>query len=260
MIRSSWQVTGSVWHALFMREALLRATGNRFAWLWMLLEPVLWVLIWVGVHSLLSQLDLIRGADRIPWLLVGLTGFFLFREGLQRSVGAVDANSALFAYRQVKPVDPVLARNALEGMLKTMVLVLLLLGASLLGYEIMPDNPVQAAFAWITMWLLGLGAGLVVSVGATLIPEIGIIVRLSTMPMFLLSGAIIPVFILPHQLQQYLLYYPVLHAVELLRLAFFDGYKTLDGVSMMYVWYWLLSLIALGLALHIRFAMRLRAK
>lgn len=259
-MRTAWQVTWSVWHALFMREALARTTANRFAWLWMIAEPLLWVLVWVAVHSLISHVNLIRGADRIPWLLVGLTGFFLFREGMQRSIGVVTANQALFAYRQVKTVDPVLARNTLEGILKTIVLLILVLGASLLGYEILPDNPLQAMFAWATFWLLGLGAGLVVSVGATLIPEVGIVVRLINMPLFLLSGVIFPVYIFPHEIQQYLLYNPILHVVEYLRLGFFGGYKTLDGISILYAWYWVLAAIALGLALHIRFSTRLRAK
>lgn len=259
-MRSSWQVTWSVWHALFMREALARTTANRFAWLWMLAEPVLFVVVMIAVRTLIGRVHLIIGADFIPWLIVGLTGFFLFREGVLRSLGAVDANQGLFTYRQVMPVDPVIVRNSLEGLLKTIVLVILVTGASLLGYDTLPDKPLQAMYAWVSLWLLGFGGGLVVSVGATLIPELGLVTRISMLPMFLLSGVILPLQVLPHYIQQYLLYNPVLHGLEYLRLSFFVGYKSLNGVSLMYVWYWLLALIALGLALHLRFAMRLKAK
>ncbi|MDN5850291.1 MAG: ABC transporter permease [Nitrococcus sp.] len=259
-MRSSWQVTCSVWHALFMREALARTMADRFAWFWMLAEPVALVVIMIEVRDMLGRVRLVTGAEFIPWLIIGLTGFFLFREGVLRSIGAVDANQGLFAYRQVKPVDPVLVRNTLEGILKTIVLVLLILGASLLGHDILPADPLGAILAWVSLWLLGVGGGLIVSVGATLVPELGLVTKLMMLPMFLLSGAMIPLHTLPHDIQQYVLYNPALHAVECLRLSFFAGYSSLNGVSLMYVWCWALPMIALGLALHIRFAMRLKAQ
>ncbi|EAR21666.1 ABC transporter permease [Nitrococcus mobilis] len=259
-MRSSWLVTWSVWHALFMREALARTMANRFAWFWMFAEPVAFVVIMIAVRELLGRVRFATGAEFIPWLIVGLTGFFLFREGVLRSIGAVDANQGLFAYRQVKPVDPVLVRNTLEGILKTLVLVILIVGASLLGHDILPADPLGAILAWASLWLLGMGGGLIVAVGATLVPEFGVVTKLTMLPMFLLSGAMIPLHALPHDIQQYLLYNPVLHAVECLRLSFFAGYRSLAGVNLMYVWCWALPMIALGLALHIRFAMRLKAK
>lgn len=259
-MRSSLQITWSVWHALFMREALTRTMANRFAWLWMIVEPLLWVMVWVGVHSFYGGGDQVMGAERTPWLIVGLLSFFLFREGLQRSMMGVNANRGLFGYRQVKPVDPILVRNFLEGVLKTIVLALMVFGASLLGFKILPAYPLLALFGWLSMWLLGLGTGLVVSVGATLIPEIAIIVRVLNMPMFILSGAIFPLNFIPQQALHYLLYYPVIHGVEFVRVGFFDNYRTLDGLDVMYLWWWIVGLLALGLALHIRFAARLRAQ
>lgn len=259
-MRSCWQVIWNVWHALFMREALARTMANRFAWFWMFAEPVAFVVVMVAVHELLGRVRLVTGAEFIPWLIVGVMGFLLFREGVLRSIGAVDSNQGLFTYRQVKPVDPVLVRNALEGILKTIVLVILITGASLLGHDILPADPLQAMLAWVSLWLLGMGGGLVVSVGAALVQELGLVTRLAMLPMFLLSGAMIPLHTLPHYLQHYLLYNPVLHAIEILRFSFFAGYQSLNGVNLMYVWYWILPLIALGLALHIRFAMRLKAK
>lgn len=259
-MRSSWQVTWGVWHALFMREALARITANRFAWFWMLAEPIAFVVIMIAVRELLGRVRLVIGAEFIPWLIVGLMSFFLFREGLVRSVGAVGANQGLFAYRQVLPVDPVLVRNVLEGLLKTVVFVILIAGASLLGHDIVPVDPLGAMFAWLSIWLLGMGAGLVASAGTALAPELGRILRLITLPMTILSGAMLPLQTLPHHVQQYFLLNPVLHGIESIRLSFFEGYKSLNGVSLLYLWYWVLPMIALGLALHIRFAMRLKAQ
>jgi capsular polysaccharide transport system permease protein len=258
-MRSHWEITRSVWHAMFMREAIARITGDRFGWFWMLAEPVAYVVIMVFVKELLSFFSMIGGVGWVPWLVVGIVAFFLFREGVLRSLGAVEANRALFAYRQVKPVDPILVRNALEGILKTIVMLILVAGVALLGYDILPFDPLGAMFIWVSLWLLGLGAGLVISVVATLIPDLARVVRMMMLPIFFLSGAIIPLQTLPHEVQRYILYNPVVHAVEGLRLSFFHGYKTLNGVDLTYLWLWSLALIALGLALHLRFAMRLKA-
>jgi len=85
-------------------------------------------------------------------------------------------------------------------------------------------------------------------------------VRMMMLPMFLLSGVIIPLQTLPHQVQVYVIYNPVVHGLESLRLSFFEGYKSLPGIDLTYLWLWSLSMIALGLALHLRFDMRLKAQ
>lgn len=257
--RSCLRVTLSVWHAMFMREALARTMADRFSWFWMLAEPIAVVAIMVGVREVAGAGQHVGGADHVQWLVAGLMGFYLFRDGMVRSLGAVDANKGLFAYRQVKPVDPVLVRNALEGVLQTMVLLLLTGAVGLLGHEAYPFDPLSSMLAWASLWFLGLGAGLVTSVGATLIPEIGTIVRLSGLPLLLASGPLVPVQAVPHLAQQYLLWNPILHGIESLRLGFFVGYTTASNIDLLYLWYWALTMIALGLALHVRFAARLIA-
>lgn len=259
-MRSSWQVTLSVWHALFMREVLARTTGDRLGWFWMLGEPVAFIAIMTAIRSLMGRTRLILGADFIPWLIVGITAFFLFREGLTRAMSAIEGNQAMFAYRQVQPIDPVLARCAMEGVLKSLVLLILIGAAALLGEQILPADPLGALWIWISIWVLGLAAGLVVSVAARLVPDIQHVVKMLMLPMFILSGAIFPVQNIPYALRQYLLYNPVLHGLEVLREAFFAGYKAFDGISFAYLWRWNIILLALGLVLHVRFAERLKAK
>lgn len=259
-MRSHWQVTWSVWHALFMREVLARTMGDRLGWFWMLGEPIAFIAIMGGIRSVLGRTRLIPGAEFIPWLIVGIIAFFLFREGMTRSLNAIAANQALFAYRQVKPIDPVLVRAAMEGVLKTIVFMILIVISSLLGEGVLPADPLGAMFIWVSIWLLGLGAGLILSVAARLVPDIEHVIGVMMLPMFILSGAIFPLHSMPHEIQQYLLYNPVLHGLELLRSDFFPGYKSYQGVSLGYLWSWILVMFALGLVLHVRFDARLKAQ
>ena len=257
--RTHWQVTRSVWMALFLREALGRVTATRLAWFWILVEPLMHVILLVMVRELLGKIRLVTNAEFIPWLLVGITAFMLFRDGVTRSIGAIDANKGLFNYRQIKPIDPVLMRTVLEGLLKSLVFIILLGGALLLGFDILPFEPLGAILVWLSVWLLGASLGLVVSVVTTLVEEAGRIIKMLIFPLYFLSGAMFPLQILPHYIQQYVLYNPIAHGLESIRLQFFEGYHTLDGISLLYLYYWIFAAAALGLALHVKFASRLRA-
>jgi len=258
--RSSWEVTRSVWYAMFMREAISRTMADRMGWFWMIAEPMIFILIMVAIRSFIRSDGLIVGAPFIPWMIVGLMGFFLVREGMMRGLGAVGANQALYAYRQVRPVDPVLVRNFLEGMLRSLIFLLFIAGAAMLQVDLAPDNALLAMSIWLSLWCLGLGLGLIVSVLGTLIPEVGIILRMMIMPLLILSGVIFPIHNMPHWLLEYLLLNPVVHGLEFLRQGFFEGYQRVPGSSMTYFWLVTLTCLALGLALHLRFQQRLIAQ
>ncbi|MGY0565444.1 MAG: ABC transporter permease [Paraglaciecola chathamensis] len=258
--RTSWQVTRSVWYALFMREALSRTMSDRFAWFWMFAEPMLMVSIMVGIRAFgAGGLHLTAGADFVGWSITGLLGFFLFREALTRSLGAIDSNQALFTYRQVHPVDTIIVRCVLEGLLKTIILILFVILGSLLGFDIIPDSPLSVLFNWLGLWLLGTGFGLSFSALTCVVPDIGRIVRLSTLPLLIVSGTLMPLNFLPHNILEYLMWNPILHGIELIREGFYKTYNAVDGVSLLYFWLLSLSSIAVGLLLNISLSQRLKS-
>ena len=258
--RTPWQVTRSVWYAMFMREAISRTMSDRMGWFWMIFEPVAFVGIMVGIRSFIRGDRLIVNAEFIPWMIIGLMGFMLVREGMLRGMGAIEANSSLFAYRQVQPSDPVIVRNFLEGMIRTFVFLIFIVGGLMLGLEMAPDNAIRAIATWLSLWSLGVGLGLLTSVAATLVPEVGKVIRMLSLPLLIISGVIFPLNQLPHWLLEYLMYNPIPHGLETLRLGFFENYQTIHGTSMLYFWLVTLSLNALGLLMHLRFVDRLKAK
>ncbi|MFH7587446.1 ABC transporter permease [Oceanimonas smirnovii] len=259
--RTSWQVTRSVWHAMFMREAVSRTMADRMGWFWMIAEPMIMIIIMVFIRSFIrGGSNFIIGADFIPWMIVGMMGFFLVREGMIRSQGAVNASKALFAYRQVHPSDAVFVRVYLDGLLRTFVFLLFILGGLLLGLDLFPDNAIKALFGWLSLWILGLGFGLVLSVTSTLIPETAKIISMLTMPLLIISGVILPLNMLPHYLLEYLMLNPIAHGLEFLRAGFFEHYRVVHGTSETYLWLWALALNALGLLLHVHYKERLKAQ
>jgi len=258
-IRTPWQVTKSVWWALFVREALSRTMSDRLGWFWLFAQPIIIVVVMVSIRTVvLGRIRTISGAEFVPWLIVGLLGFQLFRETLMRSMGAIDTNKQLFSYRQVKPIDPVFIRCYIEGLLATFILIIFILVSLLLGFSLVPSDSLVALFSWFSLWFLGVGCGLVLSVSARLLPETKKVIPVLIMPLFLVSGVIFPLNFLPQEYMQYFLLNPLVHGLELTRSFFFEHYQPLKGVSFFYLWLWSLSLMTIGLILHLRFEQRLK--
>jgi capsular polysaccharide transport system permease protein len=76
----------------------------------------------------------------------------------------------------------------------------------------------------------------------------------------LISGAILPLNFLPHDILKYLMWNPIVHGLELLRGSFMAGYRPLDGTDPVYFWFWMLSLLLIGLMMHLRYEPQLKAK
>lgn len=256
--RSSIEITWRVWHALFMREMSSRLFTGRASWFWLFAEPVLFILIMVGIRILIKATDYVAGAHMIPWLTIGLVGFFMFRDAMLRSIGAIDANKVLFTHRQVFPIDTVIARSYVEGVVRTGVLFILLFVLFVLGFNSFPVNPVSAVYVWLSIWMLGFSLGLVLSAWINLIPEVGKITGLFSLPLLIISGAMFPIQYLPYSVQEWLLLNPVLHGIEALRVSFFDGYWTLSSIDMNYLLKWVLAAMALGVLSHAKYETKIK--
>lgn len=258
--RNPWQVTKDVWHALFMREIGARITADRFGWTWLFLQPMLHILVMLGIRELLGRGRLIPNVDFISFLLVGLMAFFLFQNAVMRSLGAINASRGLFAYRQIHPVDTVLVRCLVELIIKSIIFLVFIWLAHLFGLPLLPVNPTAAIFFWFGIWLLGTGLGLVLSVVTSIIPEVEKIVSILLMPLYFLSGVMIPLQLLPRSIHPYLLWNPIPHYIENLRLSFFEHYHPIEGISLLYAAFWTVIPILLGLMLHIAFKNRIKAQ
>ena len=254
--RSPLQVTLAVWHALLLRESLSRLFHRRAAWAWLLLEPIAHVLFLVVVFSVI-RITHIGGIETALWLIVGMLAYFMFNRTAIQCGQAVRANGALFTYRQVKPVDTVLVRSMLEGVLMIAVCLVLLTGAGLWGLHVIPHDPLGVFLAFLGLWLLGVGFGLVTSVLTNLVEELDKIVGIAMLPMYMASGTMVPLAAIPSPYREWLMLNPVAHGLEAARLGFAPYYHAVPELSVSYLYGFALTLLFAGLALHTRFQQRL---
>lgn len=258
-VRNPMVVSFAVWKAIFLREALDRLFDMRAAWFWLLVEPVLHIAFLVFIFTVI-RMRTVGNADVAVWIIVGMLAFFLFRRTAVQVTYAVDSNQPLFTYRQVKPFDPALARAVLEAFLMSIISTVILGAAALLGYDTWPHDLALVLSAVFGLWLFGIGYGLVASVLMVLVPEMEHVLKILMLPLYLISGVIMPLAAIPQPYLDLLMLNPVAHGLELARAGFFPYYHTVQGLSMEYLYAWGISSLFLGLILYRRFALQLVMK
>lgn len=251
--RNSFGVTLSVWNALLLREALSRLFGSRAAWFWLMAEPLVHMVIIGFIYAVIRH-HTVGGIDTLIFLVLGLQGFFLFRRTASQTAGAIDANRALFAYRQVTPTDTVLIRGTLEAILMALVVTAMMAGLLLLGHDIVPIDPLAVLSAFAGLWLLGMAFGLIVSAVSELAPEFRRVVNMVMMPLYFISGVMVPIASIPQPYRGWLMLNPIAHGMDAARTGFAPYYHHVPGMSLSYLYICALVGIFSGLLLHRRFA------
>ncbi len=258
-LKSPAEITWSVWKALFLREAVSRLSARRFAWVWLLAEPGTHVVYLMFLFTVIRA-RMVGGIDTPLWIMVGLLAFFMFKNTGTQARNAIDANRALFVYRQVKPVDCVLIRCTLEGFLLVLIAIILMSGATLFGFATPPADPLAVLEAFLGLWMVGIGFGLITSVITELLPELGKIIGMAMAPLYIMSGVIFPLGRVPGPYREWLMYNPVAHGIEATRLGFAPHYQAVPELSMAYVYQFALAAVFLGLLLQVRYSARLIAQ
>lgn len=258
-MRTPLSITLSVWQAIFLREALDRLFGMRAAWLWLLAEPVFHIGFIAFVFGVIRARS-VGGIDVFIWIIVGMLAFFLFRRTGVQVMHAVDSNRALFAYRQVKPFDAAIVRAGLEAFLMAIISAVILAAASLLGHSAFPSDPLLVMIGFGGLWLFGTGYGLIASVLMRLVPELEHILMIVMMPLYMISGVILPISSVPMPYRDILMLNPIVHGLETVRLGFVPHYHAVPGLSLGYLYAVALVSVFVGLMLYHRFALRLVTK
>ena len=244
--RSPWEVQRAVLFALVLREMKARVGGQWVGAIWTLLEPLAHVLFILSIYTMLRGGSM-PGVEVPVYLAVGLIPFFLFQHLATRLMDAISANRGLFSYRQVKPLDTLVSRATVEAVMNVLVYAVTLGLLGWMGYHVAPARPLEMLGINAILLLLGTGFGLFAAVVGHERPRLKGFVRMTMMPMYLASGAIFPLHMLPIEYLQWLLLNPVAHLLDLSRQAFLPAYVPLPGVNALYPALCTLGLLALAL-------------
>lgn len=244
--RSSFSITCSVIFALVLREVRGKFAKKRMGAFWFVFEPMAHVLIILAIFSIWRHRTL-PGFELPVFLINGIVPFVLFKNIALKGMEAVNSNRGLLSYRQIKPLDMIVARTIVETALMLCVYIFILLGLWwFFGFDVAIHRPIE----WLIVIAVGismaLGAALVFCIIIDIMPEAGTVIRIMHMPLYLMSGVVLPLWLMPENLLHILLFNPYVHLIDLLRENSIAHYPQIAGVTILYPLGWAIGSLAVG--------------
>lgn len=237
-----WRV---IW-ALILREMLTRYGRSNIGFLWLFVEPMIFIGIIAGIWSTLRSLS----NPNIPIAAFALTGYatvLLWRNIPGRCIGAIEANRTLLHHRHVKILDIYIARILLEQGAVTTSFVVLGFLMGMMGWLQPPEDILQVLAGWLMLaWF---GAALALTL-ASLAERWEVIAKFwspVSVILFPLSGTAFMADALPAHGRELILYMPMIHGVEYIREGFFGTLVTAH-YDMFYLTLWNIGLTLFGLS------------
>jgi len=217
-LRHSWAIQWRVIKALFVRETLTRYGRKNIGFLWLFVEPMMFTLFIVALWSF------VRGhGSNLPIVAFAVTGYssvMLWRNMPARTIGGLGPNLSLMYHRNVRVIDIFMARLSLEMAGATMSFLVLSLVFTYAGWMALPEDILKVLFGWFMLAWFGTALALFLGALNERFEAVEKIWAPFSYIMFPLSGAAFLVEALPKPAQEFVLWFPMVHGVEMVR----DGY------------------------------------
>ncbi len=245
---TAFTVQCRVLHALILRELKSRYGNRRLGFLWALIEPLLFISIFVAGFHLLGRGS--QGGLPAPLFFVaGFSPFFLFRDVFSQVKSGAQGHQTLLMFPQVTRIDLLIAKVIVNSLVSISVFLVLMVGLYCIGYHYNIDNPIGVLIGFALMISIGLGMGLVFGAIAIRYEFISSITNpILGRPLFLTSGLFFSASMLPPKAREICLYNPLLHCIEYIRSSLFVGFDS-RYVDLQYVSIFALVLVSFGLML-----------
>ncbi len=248
-ILTAIEVQSRVVYAVILRETKSRYGEHKLGFLWVLIEPALFIAMFTAFRTLLGA-RAINGMEPELFMLTGLAPFLLFRGTMSQASAAITSNKSLLAFPQVTTFDLLIARSLLEFAAIASVFFILIVILMGFGIEVRIQYPMQLFGVFVLFFISGIGIGAAVGCLAPFFPSIKeISAQLFGRPLLITSGIFYSADQLPRSVREYMLYNPFLQMTELARSAFFVSFES-NYVELDYIIKFSLLLLVFGLLMH----------
>jgi capsular polysaccharide transport system permease protein len=206
--------------ALILREVITRYGRHNVGFLWLILEPMLFTL---GVTALWTAMRATHGSS-LPITAFALTGYsslIVWRNCSNRAVKAIEANHSLLYHRNVLVLDVFIARIILELVGVTTSMVVLSFAFVAMGLMKLPADLFTIVIGWLLMAWFAFSLSLIVGAASERSEMVERVWHIFTYLLFPLSGAAFMVDWFPKNIQDVLLWVPMVHGTEMIRHGYF---------------------------------------
>ncbi len=248
-IRSPYQVQKDVLYALLLREFSARFGRSRVGFFWVLIEPIAHVAFPVIMFGFIIDRH-VTGYDYPVFMLYGLLPYFLFRSICMQTMEGVNASRGLLSYRPVHLIDLIFTKAIFTLALESILFLIIGLGLTFLGYDLVPALPVEWIGLILGICLFGLGLGMVLAAIASFIPDARAVIRVMFMPLYFVSGVVLPISRFPSEWVERLSVNPLLHWIEASRQLGLAHYRPIEQLSYRVVFFSAACTLFIGLALY----------
>lgn len=247
--RGHWRIFIDALVALFIREVRSRYGTFRGGYVWAVVQPLAFVVIINESRALLgASRDAIYGVSGQYFFLIGVLPFFMYQQSFNQALGAMTSFRGVFNYREVRPIDIILVRGAIEFVLLGFVLMLTILGLHFFHQPVDFQDPLRFLAAIGLLFVLTQGLGLIGDVYATRSDNVRRIIMLMDRPLFFISGVFFTAEVVPEGLREYLMWNPLLHAIDLGRDSMLTEYDS--PCSWLYLTLFAFSALMFGLGAY----------
>ncbi len=246
--RTSLQIMKDTVFALMMRELKTRFGAKKLGYFWAIAEPAAQASILAVMFSLIGRSSL-SGVPVALFMISGLIPFKFFSKLMTQLAGSVGANKALFTYRQVSIIDPLITRLIIEVVTYIVVFCIILGVMAWLDFDVKMQDFLAFLMINILLISLGLGMGILLCVASAYWEDVTKVVGMVMLPMLMVSGVFFTATMVPQKYHYLFDWNPIFHIIELIRQAMFVSYTTPMG-DWQYVAFCALVANAAGLMLY----------
>lgn len=236
--------------AVAQRELQLRAAKGIFGLAGVFLEPLALIATFLALRIFLRGAGDGTYMNITLWLAMGFVPFFMFADIAIKAIGGVEKNSELYFYRRLRPLDSLMGYALVLAQIFGFLLLLFVVGVSVWEWRFPIVDLGSVIFLFVGIALVGFGVGLTTLVLGKRLPVVAWVIQLFLRRILLWTSCIFfSISIVPDVLRPWILWNPIAHGVELLRMAVNPAYPA-PGVSAAYFWVWVIASLGVGLFIY----------
>lgn len=223
-VETSFNIQRRVIAALILRDMRTRFGNSLFGFILIVALPLSHLLILMLVYLALRGRIPLLGTNATVFWGTAVLPYILCVYPARMTATSLSQNRPLLTYPIVKSIDVIAARGVLEVLVAFWVAGIFCLVLILCGVDIMPNNIFDAIAAMLATICLGFSVGCLSAVLVALVPAWSIIQMALLLIMYFTSGVFFLPSALPERLQYWVSFNPLMHSVEWLRSAYYEGH------------------------------------
>jgi capsular polysaccharide transport system permease protein len=223
--RAKMRMSARLVGVVLLQDMRTRYGGrNHFGYLFGIALPMFHMSVLTGFYYLRTIIAPV-GESAALFAATGVAPYLLCLYPARQMCGAINENRQLLNIPMLQPVHLMISRAILELLSAIVALLLFMSFVQILGADIWPTDPIEAASAIGAAIFMGVGLGFFNLVMTAIFgPFYQMVFTFAIIGLYVTAGVYFPIWNMPEDVRDYAVYNPILQLVEWLRSAYYTSY------------------------------------